>query len=858
MNPLIKKEIRLLLPAWITALLLALVQTILPPRDFYVAFLPFLGMTVLALTSIGRETSLNTFSIQMAQPVERLHLWKIKLTVLATAFLTVFGAWFVAYGIAFWNSNGPAAEVENSYNLFITVCLLATATFTGGLWTTLLLRQAAAAFWLTLLLPVSLSGFGAAFFSQSQSNSGVIAILCVIFAVYSLGGFFFARRMFFRAQDTGWSGGTLVLPEWKWLAARLETTASIRIRKPVAALFKKELQLQQTALIGAVGLLVLHAGIIVLRANHKFAKDSAGEISTSIFWILWLVLPALIGSTAVAEERKLGVMEGQLCLPASRRRQFVIKTVATLLLGIFIGGVMPMLLEAIGAVLGSQNPVFMSDKQPIAYGLCVFLLFTLIFSTGLTLVSFFASSLARSFLQAVGFAVATLVGCVLIVPLFTNRHMPFYDSIAFHSILPLVIAVPTLIITLLGLAYRNFKSFREGWPLWWRNLAGLAGAAAFIVIGNSAIYHRVWEVFEPPEPAHGQAKFSLANPPVFGNERYNNLQARLPDGRIWLAGLDRSADGFDRRHWWRMWMVIIDPLPSLAGPQLFGTNWVSVHNSFGTVGIQADGTLWASQKSYQSALPTAALARFGTETNWQQVACGNEWFSVLLLKKDGTLWRWGTNYVEGSSQDWLRQWPGLRAFQPYQIGTNSDWREIFGGGGYHALKADGSVWNVTFNRKRDEVFDDHMFEQIPLPERFKRRPNEMGAYVKNDGTLWVYNNRSDRGQAGFHTQQNGHETNWVAVVNTWSYMVALKSDGTLWHWVPREGSWTVDFTVPPTRLGIHNDWVALTPAESGIVALAADGSLWFWPERNNWQYEWLFLQLPKQPKWLGNVFGQAN
>src|ERR1017187_2868611 len=152
MNSLVKKEIRLLLPSFVVAVLLALVQGITRPYDFYVASLLFFGLTIMALTTIGREASLNTFSSMLAQPAERIRIWKIKLSVLAVAFLIVFGVWLAAFGIAFLNSNVNVSDRENSYNLFITICLIATATFTGGLWTTLLLRQLAGAFWLTLLV----------------------------------------------------------------------------------------------------------------------------------------------------------------------------------------------------------------------------------------------------------------------------------------------------------------------------------------------------------------------------------------------------------------------------------------------------------------------------------------------------------------------------------------------------------------------------------------------------------------------------------------------------------------------------------------------------------------------------------
>ena len=212
MNPLVKKEIRLLLPSWAVAVLLAMVQGITRPYDFNVAFLLFFGLTLMALTTIGRETSLNTFSSLLAQPAERLLIWKTKLSVLGVAFLTVFAVWLAAFAIAFIHSSNE--DNTESYNLFITVCLIATATFTGGLWTTLLLRQLAAAFWLTLLVPAILAGITTVLLVGSETNYAIIAGLAVTFAVYSVAGFFFARWLFFRAQDIGWSGGTLVLPEW--------------------------------------------------------------------------------------------------------------------------------------------------------------------------------------------------------------------------------------------------------------------------------------------------------------------------------------------------------------------------------------------------------------------------------------------------------------------------------------------------------------------------------------------------------------------------------------------------------------------------------------------------------------------
>ena len=880
MNALVKKEIRLLLPSFMAAVLLALIQAITRPYDFYVACLLFFGLTIMALTTIGRESSLNTFSLLLAQPAERTRIWQTKLSVLAGAFLIVLGVWLAAFGIAFINSHVDASDREISYNLFITICLIATATFTGGLWTTLLLRQVAGAFWLTLLVPATLSGFSAAFLAQNQSNNLLIAVLSVVFAVYSVGGFLFARRLFFRAQDVGWSGGVITLPEWKFLAARAQSAISPRNRKPIFALIKKELQLHQASLMGAAGLLVLHIGVIVLRKYHHFAKDSGGEILTAIFWMLWLVMAPVIGSMAVAEERRLGVMEGQLCLPVSRRVQFVLKGFLTLLLGTFLGGVMPVLLEQLAIELGAPNPIFTQAFHSGEFGVLLFQLSIMTFAAWLALVSFFASTLARSFLQAVGLAIATFFGCVLLIPAFTHGRMLFFDSIPPHSILPLIVTVPTLIAGLFWLAYLNFKNFRDGWPLWRRNLLGFAGIVAFIVVTTTALYNRAWEFFEPAEPAHGPAKLSLANPPTLKLVQYGNLLVRLPDGRVWFDYLDAADNDYgDNFRWQNLWRMLAHPLLDSAGPQQFlaGSNWVAAtterlylnwqvsSNRFfasgfmDTVGIQPDGTLWISEHPGSNEWTAGSLQQYGSETNWRQLAQSRT--SVVLLKSDGTLWRWGSVTNE------LHQWPGLRAFTPYQIGTNSDWQGLFTLGGIFAKRADGQVWylNVNWKTGRDELGRATNYDEIVL-QTASHADDRQTAFVRPDGTLWVINRYWDekaRQTLGTGTVQVGKENDWRAVAVNYGMMVALKSDGSLWQWhSPNPWNWNHEQFLlaiqrPPTRLGIHNDWVAITSTWEDAIALAADGSLWLWPNRAQYE-QYTLLKLPKQPQFLGNVFGKAD
>src|SRR6266404_6154550 len=61
MTPIVAKEIRLLLPAYGMALLLAIVPMWLLPGEQPVSYLFCLGAVLLALSSFGREFALGTF-----------------------------------------------------------------------------------------------------------------------------------------------------------------------------------------------------------------------------------------------------------------------------------------------------------------------------------------------------------------------------------------------------------------------------------------------------------------------------------------------------------------------------------------------------------------------------------------------------------------------------------------------------------------------------------------------------------------------------------------------------------------------------------------------------------------------------
>ena len=888
MNALVKKEIRLLLPGFVLGLLLSPSCILVQPDSrlispiwtgvfvFVVLLWPAMVL-MMTLNSFGGELNSGTFSLLLSQPVPRARIWRVKTRLLAAAAFILWLGWCVSF---YLHNSGNMKPME-LWGTITGTALYVLAVYSGALWSTLLFRQVAAAFWFTILVPAILFVILGNLLEKYPYNAQT-CIFAIVFTVYGIAGFLLARRLFLQAQDVAWTGGSISSSRWCYFESNTQKSVILRRYRPVAALLKKEFQLHSISLFCVCALLALHIAIFILRISYVNShKNSLAGIISDYFWTFWLVVPVILGCSAVAEERKLGVAETQFCQPVSRRFQLAAKFIPILILGTLLGGVLPILLETMAAHFGAPNEIFKAEPQ---YGTFEsdffwFQISIVAFSAGLAWAGFYASTLTSNFLQALGAALSVVLVCVLFtsfIAFVIRDRITFLGITPWHSILPFLIAIPTVPAALLWLAWLNFSHFREGWRLWRRNLLGLAGAALFVVLSSVAIYNRAWEVFEPAELPHGQATFSLSDPPkLLQNDFSDNLLVRFPDGRIWYDSLHASVYDGEWTRWKEIRYYLSPPLPKSDGPRQFigGSNWVSAAATrvdwwesindknthpdgyLDTVGVKDDGTLWISAESKPIAWTGAKMIRFGGETNWQQVG-GRARF--LLLKTDGTLWRWGrTNKIDWS--ECQTNWPSVRTFQPRQIGTNSDWKEILPSNWNNiARKADGSVWHIWESSGKDVLERATNLDQVVF-QTCSFSFNGCAAYIGKDGTLWAripYWNNGQQVNRGF--LQIGNETNWMAVVLDPSQMVAIKADGTLWkadiEWeITSQHSIPVAFKIPPTRLGIHNDWVAIGSAWDGIVSLAADGSLWFWPGANS-----ALLKPPKQPQLLGNVFGKAD
>ncbi|PYI89607.1 MAG: hypothetical protein DME26_00820 [Verrucomicrobia bacterium] len=506
MNALIRKEIRLLRPAWITALLLAawpayLVRPLLiQEQGSALAF--WLGSLVLGLTSFGKEFNAGTFSLLLAQPTPRRRIWRVKVSLLAIAFASVFVVWWLS-----WLLRLAGAPMNKELWMGLQIGgLLALGSFSGGLWTTLLFRQVAAAFWFTLLIPAALM-FSVSMLLEKHADSFMIMVLYAVLGIYAIAGFWWARRLFLRAQDAQWTGGTIVLPAWLGVGPAIRPAVGVPKHKPLRALIWKEIHSHHVSLLIAGVLLLLHSAAIAIRSAESGPSQPNNilHMILEFWWALWLALPLVIGSSAVAEERKLGTLESQLCQPTTRRTQLAIKLAVALLLGTFLGGFMPWLLESAGTRIGVANAIA-SVRSSVEF-FSQPLVITGLASAWITVVSLYASTLTRNTLQAMGAALVvglTLTGIVGWAIDATPRDggLPWG--------MPLVgwIGLPTLLATLFWLSFKNYKHLHVGWNIWLRNLLTILVSVAFAATATGTIYKRPWEGLMTLEPRHGTVQLS--------------------------------------------------------------------------------------------------------------------------------------------------------------------------------------------------------------------------------------------------------------------------------------------------------------------------------------------------------------
>jgi hypothetical protein len=733
MNALVRKEIRLLLPMWVVTLLLALLPNLLNAvsrvgvvADLIAPVLIFVtGISglLLGLTSFGREIYTHTFSLLLAQPRRRTDLWRTKIKVLlgAVGLLSLFLV-LVDRNFVPMKDRGTAALLGLAF---------VVAAVSGGLWTTLLLRQVIAAFWISLLIPFVILVTVFSLNEEMIQPAQQVVLLAVLLLVYSVAGYWFARWQFIHAQDTAWTGGNLALPQMTRRRSENRAAGAVPSARPLRALLGKELRFQQINFLLAGGLLVMHLIFGLLKPRMHIAESSMLNAVISLFWMVWIIMPALVGGSAVAEERRFGTLEAQLCLPVSRHWQFALKALVTLGCGVLLGATVPVALALMHPgsdfsipawIIGCAIVVLMafyasSLTQQLLQALCV--------TIGILVVGFGLSVwLVRSFspdswFVLFGFAlwhgpVVLIVGagvmllaavalswrrwrwaCLLMLGLpglfflnFSTIHAQSSDTLDLFDVL-LLSFVFCLGFLALALALRNFNHLRPTASLWRRNAFIWLGCLLATGILTPQVYHRVWELFiriEPP--AHAARLSGDTRPAIIGRYYRRPLLVLLPDGR--LSCIRESA------------------IEKSGGDFIGGSNWVQVVSTLNeVVGIKSDGTLWSApwyevvdatgkvrpswtgmeaQKGERQREVELRFERVGEENDWKAISAS--WGYYIALKQNGTIWGWGDNRYGQ-----LGDGPKVFTNGPVRIGARADWVAVCAGLSVSiAINQAGEVW----------------------------------------------------------------------------------------------------------------------------------------------------------------------
>ncbi len=857
MNALLKKEIRLLLPSWIAAMFLAAAPVLLmltlnkadaklimgsDTAAMWTEFFLLLGIIFLGIASFGQEFSYKTFSLLLSQPVSRKRIWFVKTSLLAFAFLSVLLAAMAAWSIYFY---ARAEDANWGYSTFLfsnlkVVWFGVFVFLSGGLLWALLLRQISGAFWFTLLIPGAIAasvGQVVGYFDWSEKTSAYLLGFPMLF--YSVGGFFFARKLFFNAQDVQWTGGNVLFPWRKKTCEQSRSFVPAFARNRFLALIWKEIQLHEASLFIAAILFVLHLATIpgrvyISNGNFKMAFES--------YWTLWLLMPLVIGASAVAEERKGGTLEFQLCLPVRRSTQFSIKFFVALILSVLFGAVMPSVIE-----------------HTKTFGLNLINFWIFLDAIGVFFVSFYASTLARSLLQAMGMAIgiplALWVGLAGLTSWWTNRFTDYENS--YWVPLALIIGVPSLLLVLARLMFWNFKWLHQDWKMWRRNAAVVLGFFVTVIILSCGIYYRAWELLGPKDYPHGAARITNSKEIKFSDQGWT-ICTILPNGRLWMGSPSYHVSFWMRR------LETYSFTPCHAQFAI-GTNWISVASGWPNIlALKSDGSLWRSEqkvilrKGYE--YPSQSnFEQIGTETNWSQIAGRGSVDGVLLLKNDGSLWVWGTNYVRFRENSYERDFSA----PPVRIGDQNNWSELLTINNTACAKnkkgelwAWKFVWNAT-------IQGCHLVA-VNNQEGFWQIRDQRAISITN-GELWFSIGGAGLETGEYHAAkklQLGAGMKWKAAQFGWleSSILALRDDGTLWKFSGLNKFYAAalinfDATgkdIQMTQFGTHSDWIEL-PANGSGLALAADGSLWLC-ERSPFS----IIGPSRRPVFVGNIFEASN
>lgn len=243
-------------------------------------------------------------------------------------------------------------------------------------------------------------------------------------------------------------------------------------------------------------------------------------------------------------------------------------------------------------------------------------------------------------------------------------------------------------------------------------------------------------------------------------------------------------------------------------------------------------------------VPRSSPVQLNSQTYWKRNSCGN---SCSALRTDGTAWAWGSNFAGnlgiGNTQD---------KSSPVQIGSLTTWADI-------STSPTTTIGVLTSGIML--TCGQNYFGQLGLGSTggYKSSPTQVGALttwmngfasyqtsaaIKTNGTLWTFglNSSGQLGQNRTATPVNspvqvGALTTWSKVYPRPNWMLATKTDSTLWAWGNNSegqlGQNNQTRRSSPVQIGALNTWMSISTGYLSSYGILSDGTLWAWGN-NTW------------------------
>ncbi len=242
--------------------------------------------------------------------------------------------------------------------------------------------------------------------------------------------------------------------------------------------------------------------------------------------------------------------------------------------------------------------------------------------------------------------------------------------------------------------------------------------------------------------------------------------------------------------------------------------------------------------------------QIGNDNDWQYVSAGSY---AIAIKNDGTLWAWGANIMDRSGKR-------INSSTPIQLNESKVWvavhsEGIAGGIGECdaytiGLKKDGTLWGWGTNGINGllGLVDTN---DVSVPTQITKKHNwskvSMGCYsviaLSKDGTEWGWGTNSGIRDISskvstkpflpmkidLKVKLGGDIDSIQNAIFSDSFNAArIKKDGTLWLWRYEESSkWSGQKSMLRQEKTKSTDWKWLSQHDSFVVVLKKDGSLWF-------------------------------